>query len=101
MEIIMREKLLAKRHTGMKISCSGLLGRLANGQRMRSDHRRALGEMLEHLEAMAKGYYEGNVTVVDEFLQLSNLGQSERESIERKILKDVARDILTKGQYDE
>ena len=66
--VVMRD-MLAEKHTGMRVSARGVLGRIARG-----DYFRELdfgcGEMLKHLEEMAARFYAGDVKAVDEFLQL-------------------------------
>jgi hypothetical protein len=59
---------LAKKHEGMRIDASGLLGRIRDGK-YHHVHQFGCGEMLRHLEAMAEQYYAGNIAFVDEFLQ--------------------------------
>ena len=63
------EPLLGPNHTGMRVSCSGLLGRIASGGRCAKVERYMLGELLKHLEQVGREYYAGNVKIVDEFLQ--------------------------------
>ena len=60
---------LAPTHTGMRISASGILGRIANGGYWQGLNY-GCAVMLEHLEQMAQRYYSGDVAAVDEFLQL-------------------------------
>lgn len=55
---------LAPKHQGMRISAAGMLNRV--GGRLQFGAR----EMLKHLEEMADRYYAGDISVVDEFLQL-------------------------------
>ena len=55
---------LAKKHTGMKISASGVLNRVGGHLKFGAQ------EMLKHLNEMADRYYSGDIAVVDEFLQL-------------------------------
>lgn len=62
--------LLAKKHTGMRVDHSGILGRISAGCKVRPDQRYILGEMDKHLEEMARRFYGGEITAVDEFLQL-------------------------------
>ena len=64
-----RAELLGPKHKGMRVSCSGLLGRIARGGRCAKGERYMLGELLKHLEQVGREYYAGNVTFVDEFLQ--------------------------------
>jgi len=67
---------LAKKHTGMRVDHSGVLGRIANGCKVRQDQRFLLGEMDKHLEEMATRFYAGDISAVDEFLQLYCLDDS-------------------------
>lgn len=62
--------VLAKKHTGMRVDHSGILGRIAAGCKVRPDQRFLLGEMDRNLEEMARRFYAGDVSAVDEFLQL-------------------------------
>ena len=59
---------LSKKHEGMRISASGLLGRIRDG-RYDQSHKFGCGEMLRHLEETAEKFYLGNLASVDEFLQ--------------------------------
>ena len=61
---------LAKKHTGMRVDHSGILGRIAGGCKVRDDQRWCLGELDKHLEEMAERFYSGDIAAVDEFLQL-------------------------------
>ncbi|MDX9780926.1 MAG: hypothetical protein RBT66_07800 [bacterium] len=64
--------LLGKKHTGMKISAEGILGRIATGRYWKGlDY--GCEVMLDHLERMAERFYAGDPTAVDEFLQLYDL----------------------------
>tara|TARA_R110001606_G_scaffold131790_1_gene267770 strand:+ start:149 stop:982 length:834 start_codon:yes stop_codon:yes gene_type:complete len=60
---------LAANHNGMRIDASGVLGRV--GGQLKLGAR----EMLKHLEQMAEQFYAGDLTAVDEFLQLFCLDQ--------------------------
>jgi len=66
---------MGPKHTGMRISMSGLLGRLRDGGQLTGDQRYVLGELLRHLEMVAERYYSGDVVAVDEFLQLYCLAE--------------------------
>ena len=57
-------KFLAKRHTGMRISADGILLRV--GGQLKFGAR----QMSERLNEMAKRFYSGDISAVDEFLQL-------------------------------
>ena len=61
--------LLGATHTGMKISASGILGRIAAG-RYHSGLQYGCEVMLNHLQQMADRFYAGDAKAVDEFLQL-------------------------------
>jgi Lar family restriction alleviation protein len=65
-----RTEYLSGQHQGMKISAEGLLGRIRDGQRPDSSQRWGVGEMLIHLRQMAGQFYSGDISAVDEFLQL-------------------------------
>ncbi len=68
--LVMPVKYLAEKHTGVTVSCSGLLERIADGCKVRPDQRFLLGEMYKHLQETAARFYSGDIKVVDEFLQL-------------------------------
>jgi len=55
---------LGAKHSGMKISASGVLNRVTGTSKFGAQ------EMLRHLNEMADRFYGGDMTVVDEFLQL-------------------------------
>ena len=63
---------LSPPHTGMRISASGVLGRIRDGQNSKGLNF-VCGEMLRHLEQMATLFYSGDIQAVDEFLQLYGL----------------------------
>ena len=65
-----KPKLLAKKHSGMRVDHSGILGRIAGGCKVRPDQRYILGVMDKHLEETAERFYSGDIRAVDEFLQL-------------------------------
>ncbi|WP_043316627.1 hypothetical protein [Microbulbifer sp. HZ11] len=67
---------LAKDHEGMRISASGILHRV--GGHIKFGAR----QMCEHLEEMGRRYYAGEVSVVDEFLQLYCLDEGRPETPE-------------------
>jgi hypothetical protein len=68
--------ILAAKHSGMRVSAEGVLGRIRDGSSLcRGDEqadgtRYMVGEMLKHLFEVAERYYAGDMAVVDEFLQL-------------------------------
>lgn len=71
--------LLATKHTGMKISAHGVLGRIRDG-RYYDGLNYGCGEMLRHLEEMAERFYSGDPKAVDEFLQLYDLDERRPET---------------------
>ena len=62
--------MLAKKHTSMKVSAGGLIGRIARGNRPDRLDRHLLAEMLGNMEQVADRFYAGDVKAIDEFLQL-------------------------------
>lgn len=76
-------KLLTDKHKGMRISGDGLLSRIERGERQNKGQRYSVGVLLSHLEILAREYYAGNITVVDEFCQLYCFGEEERERREK------------------
>jgi hypothetical protein len=62
--------LLGPKHTQMRVSAPGLLGRIRDGRKVERGHRYMVGQMLIHLEEIGKRYYVGDIKAVDEFLQL-------------------------------
>jgi hypothetical protein len=64
-----RTPLLGPNHTGMRVSASGILTRIARGDRPDAGVRYMVGEMLKHLEQLGRDYYDGKPLIVDEFLQ--------------------------------
>ena len=70
---------LSALHTGMKISASGILGRIRDGRYYR-ELNYGCGVLLQHLEQMASRFYAGEVSAVDEFLQLYCLDDARPET---------------------
>ena len=79
--LVRSDALLGPKHTGMRVSASGLLGRIARGERPNKGTRYMLGELLKHLEQVGREYYAGNVTIVDEFLQCYALDDNRPNSL--------------------
>ena len=73
------DHLLASKHTGMRISASGVLGRIRDGLYYR-ELNFVCGEMLRHLEELAIRFYSGDVKAVDEFLQLYDIDAQRPET---------------------
>lgn len=64
-------KHLAAKHTGMMICASGVLSRIGTQKGSVSSFDKAcLKQLLSHLETMAAAFYAGEISVVDQFLQL-------------------------------
>lgn len=61
---------LAKEHTGMRISAEGIL------LRVRGNLKFGALEMARHLRETARRFYAGDLSVVDEFLQLYCLDEA-------------------------
>lgn len=74
LEAVVMRDLLAEKHSGMKISAHGILGRIRDGRYYR-ELNYGCGEMLRHLEEMATRFYSGDAKAVDEFLQLYDLDE--------------------------
>jgi hypothetical protein len=69
---------LAKKHAGMRLSAEGLLTRVAAFLKDSGDDQLGYAwtleeQLLPHLKEMASRFYAGDLTVVDEFLQLYDL----------------------------
>lgn len=71
--------LLGAKHTGMKISASGILGRISAGRYYKGLNY-GCGVMLDHLQQMADRFYAGDAKAVDEFLQLYCLDDKRPET---------------------
>ena len=65
--------LLGAKYTGMKISASGVLGRIGKGCIVDNGLRFGCEQMLEHLQKTSKKFYAGDVKIVDEFFQMYGL----------------------------
>lgn len=70
---------LAAKHTGMRISAEGVLGRIRDGNHYEGLNY-ACGVLLGHMEQMATRFYAGDVKAVDEFLQLYDLDAQRPET---------------------
>lgn len=71
----MNKPPLAAEHKGMRV----------NGGRVLRENRQGFSffrkEMARHLEMVAERFYSGDVTVVDEFLQLYCFGEDQRKEV--------------------
>lgn len=76
---ICRDDLLAPKHTGMRISADGILGRIRDGRYFRGLNY-GCGVLLDHLNQMAARFYAGDIRAVDEFLQLYCLDEHRPET---------------------
>lgn len=76
------EGLLAKKHTGMRVDYSGLLGQcqraLAHGH---SANAEMLRQLQGHLKELGQRWYAGDTAVVDEILQLYCIEKDAREAL--------------------
>lgn len=80
-QIALKVALLGPKHKGMRVDHSGILGRIANGCKVRSDQRWMLGELDKHLKEAADRFYSGDISAVDELFQLYCL-DDKRPSVE-------------------
>ncbi|MFZ6727391.1 hypothetical protein ACO0K2_18010 [Undibacterium sp. MH2W] len=73
---------LAPDHKGMRVDYSGLLGQSVNVLK-RSDPANAemLRQLSEHMTELGKRFYSGDISVVDEFLQLYCVETKLREKL--------------------
>ena len=70
-------KLLSDKQIGFRIDAGYILTANHTG------FRAFRAKMLAHLEELAVRYYAGDITVVDEFLQLYCIGENARKERER------------------
>ncbi len=61
--MINKSELLAEEHKGMRVDINGVLRQKPKAMRF------MLGEIIKHLEQLAKECYSGKINIVDEFLQ--------------------------------
>lgn len=75
-------KMRAPDHKGMKVDYLGMLGQSATALRAAGYPAQAfmLEELREHLTAMGSRFYAGDVSVVDEFLQLYCIARLMRDT---------------------
>lgn len=80
--------LLAKKHTGMMVDYTGLIGQSANAL-VAGEREPAMAGMLrqlqDHLTQLGQRWYAGDTAVVDEFLQLYCIEGGARRRIEGEI----------------
>jgi hypothetical protein len=67
---------LAEKHTGMRVSVAGLLGRIQDSGKIDNGQRYMIGEMVKNLKLAAENFYQGNISTLDEFFQLYALDEN-------------------------
>lgn len=75
--------LLAKKHEGMRVDYSGLLGQCqrALGNRGESANAEMLRQLKDHLQELGRRWYAGDTAVVDEILQLYCIEKDARAAL--------------------
>lgn len=76
--------VLAPKHTGLRVDYTGLLKSARQGLQREPGTAEMLNQLEEHLSELGRRWYDGDATVVDEFLQLY-------------CIQRVRRDVLTAG----
>lgn len=71
--------VLAPNHTGLRVDYSGLLKNARHGLRREPGTAEMLNQLEEHLSELGRRWYDGDATVVDEFLQLYCIQRVRRE----------------------
>lgn len=75
-------QLLAKQHQGMKVDYRGLLGQVRRAIKSKAGgHAEMLRQLEDHLTQLGQRWYAGDVTVVDELLQLYCIERDTRAAI--------------------
>ncbi|MGB5217374.1 MAG: hypothetical protein WBN66_03650 [Smithella sp.] len=64
------KQFLAINHTGLRVSCRGVLGRISSNKSTPLMLRYGCEELLKHLQETATRFYAGDIKAVDEFFQL-------------------------------
>lgn len=73
---------LAKKHDSMMVDYSGLLRQARENMKRTAGFQKNMLEQLQvHLEILGKRFYEGDLTVVDEFLQLYCIADEDRKRV--------------------
>ena len=62
--------VLAPKHTGMKVDYCGLINQARRGLQRDPGIAEMLRQLEEHMSELGRRWYDGDATVVDEFLQL-------------------------------
>lgn len=73
--------VLAPDHTGARVNYQGLLQQSQNGLRREPGLAEMLRQLMEHLTEMGQRFYAGDVTAVDEFLQLYCIERETRAAL--------------------
>lgn len=82
---------LAKKHQGMMVDYSGMLRQAReNMKRNAGWHKNMLEQLQGHLEILGTRFYAGDLTVVDEFLQLYCVADEDRERVVAEQSKEAA-----------
>lgn len=76
--------VLAPKHNGLRVDYTGLLKSARQGLRREPGTAEMLNQLEEHLSELGRRWYDGDATVVDEFLQLY-------------CIQRVRRDVLAAG----
>lgn len=76
--------VLAPKHTGLRVDYTGLLKSARQGLQREPGTAEMLNQLEEHLSELGRRWYDGDATVVDEFLQLY-------------CIQRLRRDVLTAG----
>lgn len=82
---------LAKKHEGMMVDYSGMLRQARDNMKRNAGwHKNMMTQLERHLEILGKRFYEGDLTVVDEFLQLYCIADEDRERVVAEQSKEAA-----------
>ena len=84
-------KLLAEKHTGMKVDYRGLLGQVQREiERSAPGHAEMLRQLQGHLQELGQRWYAGDTAVVDELLQLYCVERQARAALAAQAKKGGA-----------
>lgn len=79
-----RHPLLAPAHTGMRVDYRGLLSQARDGLRAEPGLAEMLRQLQDHLQELGERWYDGDMAVVDELLQLYGIESKAREALAEK-----------------
>ncbi len=71
--------VLAPKHIGLRVDYTGLLKNARHGLKREPATAEMLNQLEEHLSELGRRWYDGDATVVDEFLQLYCIQRVRRE----------------------